>query len=192
MPRSSRLIRPWGPPWLRVVALLLGILYPALVIGDTAVPRVTASIVPRPLLYFAQVAALFPRASIYTIEFRAQGWFCDQKRFEEIDLRPYFPIHADDKENQFSRAMFFYLENRPVMHAIDDYITFGFDRDHAERIGGVRLLSLREPIPKPGTDFPLFRRRPLAEIPKREWKFWYWTPISKRKQRCAGDDTPWQ
>lgn len=187
----KRQIRPWGPPWLRVAALALGIVYPALILADSALPRWTASVTPRPLLYFAQVAALFPRASTYTIEFRAEGWFCDKHRFEEIDTRPYFPIHVNDKENQYSRAMFFYLENRPVMHAIDDYLTFSFNRSHSRRIGGVRLLSLREPIPKPGTDFPRFHRRPLAEIPRREWKFWYWTPVSRRALRCGGDDAPW-
>jgi hypothetical protein len=39
----------------------------------------------------------------------ARGWRCDLERYEEIDVRPYFPIHSDDKESRFDCAMFFYL-----------------------------------------------------------------------------------
>jgi hypothetical protein len=185
MPKAKRSLGPWGPGWLRAIAFALGVLYPSLILLDELAPRTVDQIVPRPLLYFAQVAALFPRASTYTIEFRAQGWSCKDHRFREIDVRPYFPIHRNDKENQFTRALYFYLRNRLVMRALDSYVTSRFNRDHSARIGGVRFLSLREPIPAPGKAFPRFVRRPLAGMPDNERHYWYWTPASMRRDRCA-------
>ncbi len=185
MAHKLRAVQPWGPTWLRAIALALGVLYPATILLDEAAPRTAEALVPRPALYFAQVAALFPLASTYTIEYRAEGWSCREQRFEEIDVRPYFPIHRDDKENRFSRALYFYLRNRTVMRALDSYVTMQFNHHHAERIGGVRFLSVREPIPSPGTVFPRFTRKPLSQIPKAERKHWYWTPLSMRRARCA-------
>ncbi len=52
--------------------------------------------VPRPALFFCQIAALFPHAATYSIEYRAQGHTCNS-RVVQLDLRPYFPIPADDK-----------------------------------------------------------------------------------------------
>ncbi len=177
-------MRPWGPGWLRAVALVLGLLYPSLILFDQLSPRTVYDVVPGPVLYFAQVAALFPRASVYTIEFRAEGWSCKDQQFHEIDVRPYFPIHRNDKENQFTRALYFYLRNRLVMRALDSYITSHFNREHADHIGGVRFLSLREPIPEPGSSFPRFVRRPLSAFPEKERHYWYWTPRSMRRDRC--------
>ncbi len=178
-------MRPWGPGWLRAIALALGVLYPSLILADQVAPRTTYHDVPHPVLYFAQVAALFPRASVDTIEFRAEGWSCKDHRFSEIDVRPYFPIQKNDKENQFDRALFFYLRNRLALRALDSYITSHFNQGHAAHIGGVRFLSLREPIPKPGTEFPRFVRKPLSAMPKKERHYWYWTPMSMRRERCA-------
>jgi len=186
MPKARRPVRPWGPGWLRAIAFALGVLYPSLILADQLEPAKIYHQVPRPLLYFAQVAALFPRASVDIIEFRAQGWSCKEHKFHEIDLRPYFPIQRNDKENQFARAEFFYLQNRPAMRALGSYITSHFNHDHAGApIGGVRFLSLREPIPKPGTVFPRFVRRPLSAMPNKERHYWYWTPMSMRRERCA-------
>lgn len=186
MPKARRPVRPWGPGWLRAIAFVLGVLYPSLILLDELSTRTAYDLVPHPVLYFAQVAALFPHASVYTIEFRAEGWSCKDHQFREIDVRPYFPIQRNDKENQFGRALFFYLRNRLVMRALDSYVTSRFNHDHAAvRIGGVRFLSLREPIPKPGTVFPRFVRRPLSAYPEAERHYWYWTPLSMRRERCG-------
>lgn len=56
------------------------------------------------------------------------------------------------------------------------------------RIGGVRLVSVRHPLPPIGT-YPVarFATRPLAEIPADHIKRWFWTPTSRRAAWCAGE-----
>lgn len=147
---------------------------------------------PRVVNYFFQVAALFPRAATMNIDYRAEAWVCADKKWEEIDPRPYFPIDPDDKENRFQRVMHFFRQQEETMHALDAYVVErhasgngqdGISPDQA--IGGVRLLSLRIPLPKPGEPLERSHRLPLSAYPEDERRVWYHTPRSKAAERCG-------
>ena len=99
-------------------------------------------------------------------------------------MRPYFPIHSDDKESRFDRAMFFYRTDKPTMEALESYVMREYNRTEADKIGGVVFMSLRIPIPAPGTPFPRYERVPLADHPKEQRKVWYVTPHDLVLQRC--------
>jgi hypothetical protein len=157
-----------GPTWLRRCLVGLGGLYIAAVFCE-AVGWQLHGLLYRPILFFCQIAALFPRAATYSIEYRAEGYTCSG-RVVEIDVRPYFPIHADDKESRFDRALFFY-------------------RTEPDKIGGVVFMSLRIPIPAPGTPFPRYERVPLADHPKEQRKVWYVTPHDLVLSRCKEGGT---
>jgi hypothetical protein len=148
-----------------------------------------AKVTPRPWLYFAQVAALFVNASPKVIEYRAEGWSCSEKRWNEIDTRPYFKIDADNKENRFQRALQFYRKNRMVMQALDDFIV---KRQNAAgaAIGGVRFSSLRLSYPKPGEHVAPYEHLPLTTYKGEQRKDWYWTPKPRRAQRCGHPEAP--
>jgi hypothetical protein len=144
-------------------------------------------IVPRPALYFGQIAALFPRAATHRIEYRAEGLPCDGPAFE-IDVRPFFPIHSDDKESRFDRALHFYRNDRPTMEALESYVMDRYRRREPDKIGGVVFLSLRVPIPAPGTPFLRYERAPLANFPKEQRKIWYVTSRDVVNRRCSGGE----
>jgi len=151
-----------------------------------------SQILPRPVAFFTQVSVLFPRAAHATIDYRAEAWVCSKQAWVEYDTRPYFPIDPDDKENRFNRAMHFFRENRETMHALDRYLVRSHDDrpgpdgiDAGERIGGVRLMSLRIPIPPVGSSFERYEREPLSHYPEKERKYFYHTPESLRERRCG-------
>jgi hypothetical protein len=98
------------------------------------------------------MAALFPKAATHSIEYRAQGYTCSGP-IREIDLRPYFPIHADDKENRFSRAMHFVRDEPTAMEALEAYVMREYNRSETDKIGGVSFVGLYVPIPALGTPF---------------------------------------
>ncbi len=161
---------------------------------DGAGCKTPGQLLPRPIAFFTQVSVLFPRAAHATIDYRAEAWVCSKQSWVELDVRPYFPVDPDDKENRFNRAMHFLRENRPTMHALDRYLVRSHDDhpgadgvDPGERIGGVRLLSLRIPIPPVGSAFERYQRYPLSHYPEAERKVFYHTPESVRDRRCAGD-----
>jgi hypothetical protein len=137
----------------------------------------------RPLLFFCQIAALFPHAATHSIEYRAQGYTCNG-RVVELDLRPFFPIHADDKENRFDRAMFFYRQERTVMQALEAYVMREHNRSDPDKIGGVVFMSLRIPVPAPGVRFTRYERKPLSDYPAELRKIWYVTPHDTVLRRC--------
>ena len=171
----------------RTALVLLAALYLASVWVDGVGTAYVTSVLPRPIAFFAQVAALFTHASSTVIEYRAEGWLCADHRWVELDTRPYFPIDADNKENRFERAMHFYRENRPTMLALDEYLM----RRHngaAAPIGGVRFLSLRIPFPEPGGRVERHERRPLDTYPEQVRHAWYRTPSSRRAERCGYAD----
>ena len=149
-----------------------------------------ARVLPRALAYFTQISRLFPHALTTVIDYRAEGYLCEGARWVEIDVRPYFPIDADDKESRFQRVMFFYREDRTTMRALEAYLmerhNGGSGEDGAPRtaIGGVRLLSLRIPFARPGEPEQRYRRRPLGDYPEDERKIWYYTPAARREERC--------
>ena len=159
---------------------------------DGAGSAIPARVLPRTANYFVQVAALFPRAAVASIDYRAEGFVCSEGAWIELDTRPYFPIDPDDKENRFNRVMHFFRENRPTMTALDSYLVDrhnagasedGIPRDRS--IGGVRLLSLRVPIPSPGDRLERASRRPLSHYPEAERQVFYHTPRSRLSERCG-------
>lgn len=153
-----------------------------------------ALVLPRAVNYFLQVAALFPSAALASIDYRAEGWACADQKWEELDTRPYFPIEPDDKENRFQRVMHFFRQDRRTMHALDAYLVErhrlgGHDDGIADRaIGGVRLSSLRIPIPRPGDSLERPRRKPLRDYPEKENHVFYHTPRSTIAERCGAGD----
>jgi hypothetical protein len=188
--------RAWGNALVpRVLALFAGVYFVAVGL-EAYKPGVTARVLPSVLVYFSQIASLFPHASTVAIEYRAEGWLCKEQRFVEIDVRPYFPIEADDKESRFQRAMFFYREHRQALQSLEAYVMGRYNRDaieaaaeglgkSAEPIAGVRFLSLRVPFGKAGEPAERYQRKPLEAYPEEMRKEWYWTPISKREERCG-------
>jgi hypothetical protein len=145
---------------------------------------------PRVWLYFSQVAALFKNAGVMAIDYRAEGWSCSEKRWVEVDVRPFFQLDAENKESRFHRVMQFYRKERKVMRALESYV---MQRNNAvssrPQIVGVRFLSLRIPYPKLGTHVEPVEHKPLASYPNEMRHNWYWTPASQRRDRC-GDHTP--
>jgi hypothetical protein len=137
--------------------------------------------VPRSALFFVQCSCLFPVAAEMTIDYRIEALHCDGSA-SEINPGDIFPVHPDDKENLYSRAMHFFHGNKAVLGALDDFIAA-----HAvEHIAGVRFLSLRIPIPPQGApDVAPYTRDPIASVPASERKVWYTTPTSTRESRCA-------
>jgi hypothetical protein len=184
--RTAALAKSPLPSFASSIAVVLAALYLSCVWLD-AVGSSAVDPLPRPARFFVQVAKLFPSAARQIIEWHAKGYRCAGGRFEELDVRPYFPIHADDKENGFDRAMFFYFQNRTVQKALDDYFSQGEARRGSEyRLGGVMLMSVRLPIAEPGQAVERYRRRPLEELPREaERKYWYVTDPTERERRCA-------
>src|SRR5579871_6480430 len=188
--------RVMAQPWLsrraaRVVTVLAGA-YALLVWLEGAGLKLADSVLPLPLRFFVQEAELFPHAARDVIEWRAEAWRCDLGRFEELDVRPFFAIRRDDKENRFYRAMFFHYRQRRVLEALDEYLVREQNRLHPDQpIGGVMLLSLRIPIPPAGTAAPRYQRLPLADYPADvQRKYWYVTPTADREKRCQEAGSP--
>jgi hypothetical protein len=148
---------------------------------------------PASFLFFTQCTALFPRAALASIEYRAEGYVCDKGEWEEVDTRPYFPIDREDKESRFQRVMFFYRHNKKTMAALDRFLVGRHNRHEAddgeasgEKIGGVRLFSIRTPLPKIGEPLVRVHRRPLSEIPESWRKVFYATRSAGVTERCFG------
>lgn len=149
-------------------------------VGSTLPVKLT----PRPWLYFAQVAALFKHAGMMTIDYRAEGWACSERKWVEIDVRPWFRIEADNKESRFHRALQFYRRERKVMRALEAYVMQRYEAAAGPPIGGVRFSSLRIPYPEIGDRIERMQRKPLAEYPKEYQRAWYYTPASRRREQC--------
>lgn len=174
-----------GPPWLRLALTVMGALYIFAVFLEGAGGSRLHKFIPRPLLFFCQIAELFPKAATHRIEYRAEGLPCEGPAFE-VDVRPYFPIHADDKESRFDRAMFFYRSDRTTMDALEDYVMRSYNEHATKKIAGTVFLSLRVPLPEPGSAFPRFERVPLPDFPKEQRKVWFATSRDVVNARCAG------
>jgi hypothetical protein len=175
------------PSWPRTLVVVAAAVYLLAIWLDAVGYTSVTAVLPGPMRFFTQVARLFPRAADMTIEWRAQGYRCATGKFEEVDLRPYFAIRAEDKENRFDRAMFFFSHEKKVLDALDAYIAAheaALGPEH--RIGGTMLLSVRIPIPPPGTHEERYERVPLVDLPKSaERKYWYVTNLDERTRRCA-------
>jgi hypothetical protein len=166
--------------------VVLAALYLLTVWLDGVGSTVPHKLMPRTWVFFAQVSALFTTASPKIVDYRAEGWVCSERRWVEIDLLPYFPLDAGNKENRFQRALQFYRRNRTVMHALDDFVVHHHNARGSEpSIGGVRFLSLRIPYPPPGAHVEPYAVRPVSAYAKDERKDWYFTPRSRRAERCG-------
>jgi len=152
--------------------------------------KLPAKITPGPWLYFAQVAALFVNAAPKVIDYRAEGWSCAERRWTEVDVRPYFRIDSDNKENRFQRALQFYRKNRSVMRALEDFVIARNNAAGAKPIGGVRFSSLRLSYPAPGEHVSTYERLPLATYSGEQRHDWYWTPKARRVERCGQHPDP--
>jgi hypothetical protein len=180
----------------RIALVALAGCYLAGVWLDGVGSTLPSQVLPRVANYFLQVAALFPRAATMTVEYRAEGWVCADRKWEEIDTRPFFPLDPDDKENRFQRVGHFYRQDRPTMNALDEFLVErhltgqGKDGiDPVKALGGIRLVSLRIPLPNPGEAVVRQHREPLGAIPMNERHLWYHTRRSKIASRCGpGND----
>jgi hypothetical protein len=148
---------------------------------------------PSSLAYFTQIAALFTHAAPYAIDYRAEGYVCSAGEWAELDTRPYFPLDPDDKENRFQRVMYFFRRQKATLLALDGYLV---DRHNegshddaiprSEKIGGVRLLSIRAPLPRIGDALVRVHHRPLSDFPEDERKRFYQTKSGAITERCFG------
>jgi hypothetical protein len=179
--------------WHHRVLGVLAILYLSGLWLDGIGSGLPRKILPRPALYFVQVAGLFTGSVAAAIDYRAQAWLCDDRRWVELDTRPYFPINRDDKENRFHRSLHFFGQHRPTLQALESYLIGRHERSgvddglpHGARVGGVRLVRLRHAIPEPGQPPELWHRRPLVQYPDTQRTGMYWTPRSRRAQKCGG------
>jgi|SRR5690606_38475424 len=84
--------------------IALGLGYLVTIFLNSSGSRLPRDVLPRPALYFAQVACLFPHAAPVSIEYRLEAYSCSQRRFIPFDHRLYFPLHPNDKENRMHRA----------------------------------------------------------------------------------------
>jgi hypothetical protein len=175
-----------GPSRFRGVWIALAALYLATVWLDGIGSTLPAKLAPRPWLYFSQVAALFVNSAPKVIDYRAEGWSCSERRWTEVDVRPYFRIDADNKENRFQRALQFYRKNRSVMRALEDFVVARHNAA-GTRIGGVRFSSLRLSYPAPGEHVAPFEQKPVSAYSGEQKHDWYWTPKSRRVQRCGSE-----
>jgi hypothetical protein len=152
--------------------------------------------------FFTQVAKLFPNATDYAFDYRVEAWVCDERKFVELDYRPYFPLRPDDKENRFQRMGYFYIsrptpEIRPVFEQLGDYFiqrhnAGGMNDGVVGKIGGIRLSDLRLKVPEVGGKIERWNPRPLLEYPESIKKVWYYTKVSARAKYCgeAGPAAP--
>src|SRR5215470_5167267 len=125
------------------------------VVGLSTASETAANLLPPTPRYFTQMTALFPKATQYSFEYRAQAYTCADHAWPELDYRRWFPMHPDDKENRFQRLGYFYVSqgNRPVIYALEDWLVThhnaaaaGGDAGDgvAGKIGGIQLFSLRD------------------------------------------------
>lgn len=145
---------------------------------------------PAPLAYFSQLAALFPHASKRAIDYRVEGFRCKDEAFVELDTTAYFPIDAGNKENRFYRAIHFYGDAHPhrqTLRALDEFITTHENSRRSlggEVIGGIRLTKVTTPFGTPGQKEDRYRPKPISDYPEEQRKVLYYSPQSKREERC--------
>jgi hypothetical protein len=178
-----------GNKLLRLLLLSIAALYFSVILLDRFKRSWANALFPPVAVFFAQISGLFPTAATASVEYRAEGWLCAEQRFVELDMDPLFPMLADNKESRFHRVLFFFRRERLVLQALDSFIVRKYPTvipgTAPDRIGGVRLLSLRIPIPADRSEVTRYRRGPLAEYPPEQRKVWYRTPADLRRQRCG-------
>jgi hypothetical protein len=193
-PRADEDVAVVAPPTsgrFKTTLIIVAFVYLLTVWLDGVGSNLPAKTTPRVWLYFAQIAALFKNAGMMAIDYRAEGWSCSERRWIEVDVRPWFRIDADTKESRFHRAMQFYRKERKVMQALEDYVLHSHNASGSRpTIGGVRFLSLRIPYPKLGDHVERVEHKPLSEYPNEMRHPWYVTPASRRRERCGDRAVP--
>jgi hypothetical protein len=192
-PDERGVARAWRGTFLPRLLTAIAVTYFGCIWLDALGSRLPTNVLPSTLGYFVQVACLFPHAAETVIDYRVQGWDCRRSQWVEIDSRTDFPMNADNKENRFYRTLHFFRQNRLVMRALDAFL---LDRHNGRArrgedtavIGGIRTLSLRLQIPTPGQKVSPYERRPLDSYPEAQRRYWYWTPLSTRAERCGDLD----
>jgi hypothetical protein len=184
----------FGPPAFRKALVAAALGFFALMVMDEWRSGLAYRFVPGPLLFFSQIAGLFPEAKDLDVDFRVEGWSCEEGLYRELDISPFFPIQSGNKESRFERAMFFYHHNAKVMSGLDAYLTAhqnaraknfsGAAPMEPGRIGGVRFVSASTPIPTPEEGVKRYRSRPLSDYPFDRLKTWYETPSRIVWERC--------
>ncbi len=181
--RAEEPAPPFGPR--RLALTFFALFYLVNVWLDGVGSNLPVRLFPRAWVYFTQIAALFRLAGAKAIDYRAEGYVCSERRWTEIDVRPFFRIDQDNKENRFHRALQFYRRERQVMRALEEFVITHHNAAGHPKIGGVRFSSLRVPYPRRGDHVEPYRRRPLAQYPDDVRHPWYWTPRSHRAERCG-------
>src|SRR5262249_42938601 len=97
----------------------------------------------------------------------------------------WFPMNAEIKENRFHRTLELFRRHRKAMTALEGYV---IERNNSlsglPKIGGVRFVRVRVPVPKVGTHVERFRHEPLMAYPAKLQHAVYWTTPSRRVERC--------
>ena len=187
----------FGSGLFRSAIMFLAGAYLLLILLDALVPKTVYARVPGPILYFAQISALFPYAKTIDTDFRAEVWVCRDGLFREIDTRPFFRIQADNKENRFSRVMYFYRNSPLVLSGLGRYIAGRANADAKSApedsadgyIGGVRLSVVYDTIPPPTGKPVRYLRKPLDAYPPDARKVWY-EPSAKHLWRACRERVP--
>jgi hypothetical protein len=150
-------------------------------------------LLPRPILYFLQTSSLFTGQAKAAIEYRAEVWLCQSRRWVELDTRPSFPINRDDKESRFHRTLHFFGQHRQTLQALEEYLISRHQHGQSGpglipelQVGGIRFVKLRRPIPDPGMPVNRWMRLPLSNHAPEQRVNLYWTPRSRRAERCGG------
>ncbi len=169
----------------QVILTVLAVSYLGFVFLAGARSKIPSELLPRPFLYFVQTACLFPKASVMRIDYRIEVQHCGASEFKEIEIPPLFPIHPNDKENRYYRAMFFHRRNADVMRELDMYVQKEASTSD-QTIAHIRFLSLRIPFPEFGSDYPRYVYLPSDAYSEEERKIWWKTPVSMGEERCKG------
>lgn len=177
-----------GPRWWRRTLAVIGALYIIALVKHPPQWRGLHAIG-----FFTESTSLFPRANVFSMEYRLDAWSCSDLKWHPIDPRAYFPIQAEDKESRFQRLGYFYTgrdaaSTRVVMNALDQYIYDRHDNrsdGFSGQIGGIRLSKWSKPIPPVGTEIARYEFTPLDPPPASETKDEYFTKNSVRRSRCA-------
>jgi hypothetical protein len=189
--------RAWGGRVVPGVLAALATVYFVGVWTEAREAGTAARWFPAPVAYFMQIAALYAGATHHATDYRAEGFRCRDRVWSEIDPSPWFPVDADNKENRFYRAIHFYGDHhphRPTLRALDEFIVSHYDGDaldaaaagrSSDPIGGVRFVRVSVPVGDPGDGSPRYERKPLDAYPADQRKDLYYTPESKRHERCA-------
>ena len=196
MRESDDVARGPGPPWFRALLVVLAIAYYLTLSLVDHARRITP---PRIVQFFTQTTQLFASSDSNVIEYHLDGWSCARNRWEPMDPRPYFRVHADDKESRFQRVAYFYDRDpgkkgkwmRPVMRAMEEYLIV----EHAPGdgvdgpIGGIHVFKSETAIPEPDYAIDRYEYQPLAKIDEKDQVELFHTPESKRKKQCAAGGT---